>query len=624
MEDACPEFLIMPSPTQGHEPHACRLPDTNVRSDDCMFRQLVELLNCVVVILRRDRSVAYANAFAEQFTGHAATEIAGRDALELLIPESARPEVERRFHAALGGNDVSEIEHLLVTRRGPVRWVLSSFRPISDQEGKPAVLLMSQDVTVHRHAERELRRRTHDLGERIKELNCLFGLSKLVEDPDMDVDRICAGLVEILPPSWQYPEHTCARVVFRGKEYRTYNYQQTRWRQTARIEVCGLPAGLIEVDYLEEKPEAHEGPFLVEERRLLNALAERMGRIAEREQIEDELRREKDFAESLIETAPAIVLVLDPEGHILRINRYMEEFSGYALADVQGEKWLDTFVPPAAHQRMSGLTDTSQLRTTELIGPVRTRAGDEREVEWYTKTLTDPEGELVGFLAVGRDITLRRRLEKEIVDISTREQQRIGQELHDGLGQELTGLGYLAQMLFCDLQQRNAPETETANQLADGVEKALEQTRTIARGLVPVEIDADGLLNSLEQLAEQTERRFGITCRVFCDTPTLIDDTATAAQLFRIVREAVNNATKHAQASRITIEAQNGSDSLVFTIRDDGIGMPLNTESSHGMGLRIMQHRAGVIGAVLSFGPAEEGGTLVTCTIPRNGNSRSD
>lgn len=583
-----------------------------------MFRELVELLNCVVVILRPDRTVAYLNAFAEQFTGHLADDIAGRDLLELLIPESTRGEVERRFKAALAGEEVSEIEHLLVTKRGPVRWVLSSFRPIRDNTGSPAVLLMSQDVTVHRHAERELRQRTHDLGERIKELNCLFGLSKLVEDPAMNVAGICEGLVEILPPSWQYPNQTCARVVFQGKEYRTYNFHQTRWRQSACIDVYGRSAGTIEVYYLEEKPEAYEGPFLAEERRLLNALAERMGRIAEREQIEAELRREKDFAESLVETAPAIVLVLDPEGHILRINRYMEEFAEYTLREVQGENWLDTFVPKTAHERMRRLAGPLAMETAELIGPVRAKNGLEREVEWYTKTLTDAAGEVVGVLAVGRDITQRRRLEKEIVDISTREQQRIGQELHDGLGQELTGLGYLAQMLYCDLEQRGAPETETANQLADGVEKALEQARTIARGLVPVEIDADGLLNSLGQLAAQTEKRFGIACRLYCDVPALIDDTATAAQLFRIVREAVNNATKHARASRITIEAQNGSDAIVFSVRDDGLGIPLDAELSDGMGLRIMQHRAGVIGAVLSVGPAQGGGTLVTCTIQRS------
>ena len=270
---------------------------------------------------------------------------------------------------------------------------------------------------------------------------------------------------------------------------------------------------------------------------------------------------------------------------------------------MQGENWLDAFVPSAAHDRMGRLAGPPRMQTAEQIGPIRTKNGLEREVEWYTKTLTDADGEVVGVLAVGRDITQRRRLEKEIVDISTREQQRIGQDLHDGLGQELTGLGYLAQMLFCDLQQRDAPETETANQLADGVEKALDQTRTIARGLVPAEIDADGLLSSLEQLADQTEQRFGIACRFYCDTATLIDDTATAAQLFRIIREAVNNATKHARASRITIEAQNGSDSLVFSIRDDGVGLPTDSETSDGMGLRIMQYRAGVIGAVLSIGP---------------------
>jgi signal transduction histidine kinase len=219
----------------------------------------------------------------------------------------------------------------------------------------------------------------------------------------------------------------------------------------------------------------------------------------------------------------------------------------------------------------------------------------------------------------------RRKLEKEISEISTREQRRIGQELHDGLGQELTGLGYLAETLYCDLQESGAPEAETANRLAAGIEHALDQARSIAKGLVPVEIEAQGLVSALRQLASATQQRRGVACRFCCNEPVPVGDTATATQIFRIVQEAINNAAKHARARRITVELKTDDCRTVFEVRDDGVGMPDDPEPTSGMGLRIMRYRAGVIGATLSIRPADSGGTLVSCALPRsNCHDRDD
>jgi PAS domain S-box-containing protein len=587
--------------------------------EEAVFRDLVDAAACMMVVLRPDGTVAYWNAFAEELTGYAAGEVTGSSFFELFLPESTRGEMRSQFARVLAGAPRSEIECPLVARRAPVRWIVCSLRALGDYRGESAVLLTAQDITVHKHTERKLRRRTHDLGERVKELNCLFGLSKLDEEPDIGLEGILQGLVDILPPGWQYPKETCARIVFQGKEYRTYNFNETRWKQAAPIVVRGDPAGMIEVYYLEEKPAAYEGPFLAEERRLLDALAQRLGRIAERIKGEQELRRERDFAESLIETAPAIVLVLDEEGRIVRINPYMEEISGYHLKDVKGKDWFKTFLPKRLRRRLHGLfvKALSQKQRAGVVGPIVTKDGREREIEWHDKLLQDAGGNVVGLLAIGQDITDRRRLEKEIVSISTREQQRIGQELHDGLGQELTGLGYLAETLYCDLRQGKAAEAQTANRLADGVERALEQARTIAKGLVPVEIDADGLVAALEQLASQTEHRCRVRCRCHCSEPAPVGDTATATQLFRIIQEAINNAVKHARAKQITVEVRTDAGQITFQVRDDGVGLPAEPEQTAGMGLRIMHHRAGVIGATLNVRPADGGGTLVTCVLPR-------
>jgi GAF domain-containing protein len=142
---------------------------------------------------------------------------------------------------------------------------------------------------------RDLDARTHELGERVKELNCLYGLSHLVEQPGVSLDEILQGTLDLLPPAWQYPEITCARLVLDGREFRSENYTGgVCHRQAAEIVVNGRPSGTIEVCYLEERPQEDKGPLLAEERSLLDAIAERLGRIIERNQTEQALRESEE------------------------------------------------------------------------------------------------------------------------------------------------------------------------------------------------------------------------------------------------------------------------------------------------------------------------------------------
>jgi len=152
-------------------------------------------------------------------------------------------------------------------------------------------------------SESELRELTNKLSERIKELNCLYGISKLVEDRNTSVDEILQGVVDLIPPSWQYPEVTCACIKLRDNQYKTANFQETGWKQAETIIVNGEQFGTLEVHYLEEKPESDEGPFLKEEQNLIHVVAERLGHIIEHKLAEDRLQslyeQEKQLRERL-------------------------------------------------------------------------------------------------------------------------------------------------------------------------------------------------------------------------------------------------------------------------------------------------------------------------------------
>jgi PAS domain S-box-containing protein len=165
--------------------------------------------------------------------------------------------------------------------------------PAEQLKGDPAAAMLRnwvKHLAERRQAEAALREQTHELDERVKELNCLYGISKLVEAPGIPLDQILQGTADLLSPAWRYPEAACARIVLGDQEFKTENFRETPWRQTCDIKAHGQPIGGVEVCYLEERPESDEGPFLEEERSLINAVAERLGRIVERRRAEEALR----------------------------------------------------------------------------------------------------------------------------------------------------------------------------------------------------------------------------------------------------------------------------------------------------------------------------------------------
>lgn len=204
-------------------------------------------------------------------------------------------------------------------------------------------------------------------------------------------------------------------------------------------------------------------------------------------------------------------------------------------------------------------------------------------------------------------------LERQLLDACEREQQRIGQDLHDGLGPHLAGVGMLSKALAEELAD-SAPRSEaTARRIAVLIEEATAQARALARGLCPVALQSDGLAAALEQLAANSRRLFNVSCQ-FKGLEVQVDDPVAASHLFRIAQEAVNNAVKHGAARDIWITLS-VEPCLQLKVEDDGIGLPDTLPPHRGMGLHIMQFRADAIDATLTFGPRPAGGTIVTCAM---------
>ncbi|HVZ27345.1 MAG TPA: sensor histidine kinase [Rhizomicrobium sp.] len=218
-------------------------------------------------------------------------------------------------------------------------------------------------------------------------------------------------------------------------------------------------------------------------------------------------------------------------------------------------------------------------------------------------------------LALAAEAARSLDLERELLEAREMEQQRIGQELHDGLCQHLTGTALASQALAENLETQALPQADTAKRLVELVEGGIRLARGIAKGLYPIETDNDGLMRALEDLTSETSDLLGVQCRFACDNPVLIDTPSTAAHLYRIAQEAVSNAVRHGQATEIEVLLEESDSGIRLAVSDNGKGMPASPPPQRGLGLRTMADRAKSIGADFYIKSAMLGGTEVGCVL---------
>ncbi len=259
------------------------------------FRKALDEVSAHIYMKDTQSRYIYANRLTLELFGCSAEELVGRDDTHFFPLDTVKclREVDLRVFA--GEQTFEEIEVANAGSERRVYWEIKT--PIyagSEHKTIWGLLGISTDITERKRAEEALQQRTYALGERVKELNCLYGISNLVEKPDISLEEIFQGVVDLIPPSWQYPEITCSRIILENKEYKTENFKETNWKQSSEIFGTSKRMGVLEICYLEEKPEINEGPFLKEERKLIDAITKRLGHIIERMQARGEKERLED------------------------------------------------------------------------------------------------------------------------------------------------------------------------------------------------------------------------------------------------------------------------------------------------------------------------------------------
>ena len=360
---------------------------------------------------------------------------------------------------------------------------------------------------------------------------------------------------------------------------------------------------------------------------------------------------------AIVESSDDAIIGKDLAGIISSWNSAAERLYGYKAEEVIGQS-VCILIPP--DRREEEVMFLAKLRRGERIQHFETiriaKDGRRIDVSLTVSPILDERGKVIGASKTARDISERKkieaelhawqlelenrvakrtvelttahtrlqaeieerkRLESEIAQAIEREQLRLGQELHDGLGQELTGIAYHMSALGVRLAKVAPTHTRDLKKLELMIRQGVEQTRNLAREFHPVDLQARGLPSALRQLASRTKELFGVSCVAESEKiPNVILNGPVAIQLFRIAQEAVHNAIKHAKAKHIVIRLVKAESNIRLTIEDDGVGLPANVNESQGMGLRIMQHRAGLIGAKMDFGNGSSKGALITCSVP--------
>jgi len=252
--------------------------EEEIRKSEERYRSLVETLPDVIFSLSEDGTFTSLNSAFEKITGWSRAEWLGKSFAPLIHPDDLSLAMES-FQKTLRGESPSLHKLRILSKSG--EYYLGEFMSMPQiKDGKVVGEFgIAHDITERNRLEMALEKRMHDLGKRVKELRCLYNISEMVNKPGVSLEGIIQGTVDLIPPAWQYPEIACARITMEGKEYETKNFKETVWRQVSNIVSHDEQIGAVEVYYLKERPESDEGPFLKEERSLINAIAEQLGRI---------------------------------------------------------------------------------------------------------------------------------------------------------------------------------------------------------------------------------------------------------------------------------------------------------------------------------------------------------
>lgn len=479
------------------------------------------------------------------------------------------------------------------------RWMATFGRPVADAGGEPARMLgITLDVHARKHAEAEARESERRL-QAFLENSAVVAWMKDEAGRYVFLNRILQERLGVHFPDWVGKTDLDLFPPEIAEPFRRHDQAVIEAQQAIEVvEESPAPDGGI-TTWLTNK-----FPFHAEDgTRFVGGLAVD---ISERVRAEASLRDREAQLRAVLDAATDAIVTVEPDGTIDSVNPATERLFGYGAAELLGRNL--SLLLAERFPRGGAAAPMPRGGAREIVG--RRKDGSPVPIALTTASMREHHT----FVANLHDLSRRKALESEVLEISALEQGRIGQELHDELGQELTGIGMLSSALAKRLAGRE--EGELAAKLVASLGRARKTVRALAHGLVPMRVEPQTFGDALASLVDRVRDQSGVDCTFEGAPAAIVADGIAATHLFNIAREALHNAIRHADAKHVRVTLWHEDGAVTLIVADDGRGLPPDAgESAGGLGLRLMRNRAGLIGARLTLQSERGKGTRVACTL---------
>ena len=541
------------------------------------------------------------NRVASEIMGKKTEEIIGKDDGFLFSAPEAKQfrETDRKV---MESGQVISYEEDVFTASGVVTF-LTTKGPIYNAEGRASGLFgVSRDITERKQAERALRESEASLRMINEQLPAVIW----TVDPDLRISSVSGASTGNTGTRYG---HIVGRTLYDIYKTTDENYPGL----VAHRRALNGEKNSVELQFETRCWRCNIEPLVDSGGNIIGCIGVAMD-ISKAKETENRLRE----LAAIVEGSEEAIVSLAVDGTVISWNKGAEQVFGFAAQEMIGQSVYVIFPQGDRGNAEKTIASVLQGNPVEPYETIRLRKdGTLCEVSVKVSPVINPAGSIVGISAIYRDISERKKLEKQVLKISAEERRRIGHELHDGLGQHLAGIAFkiksLEETLACRLPQL-AKETRL---ILDLVNEGIRQTRDLARGMDPVDLEVAGLPAALQTLAAQTSEHFYTACKFSCNQGSLAVDKSIGLAMYRIAQESIRNAINHGKAKHISMDLVIGQTQICLTIRDDGGGFHLEDSHKSGMGLRIMRYRAGAVGATLTIQSQINIGTDVVCVVAK-------
>lgn len=534
----------------------------------------------IYLIRASDGVIAYTNPKFDEIFGYNPGEIVGKHVSTVNAPTEKSPEeTANEIIKAIkeAGGWQGEIQS--IKKDGTLFWCYASVATFNHPVYGEVWIVIHTDITERKRVE-------HALIERVKEIQCLHSIDMFGANPKLTVDEVCQEVLNILPQAWQYPEVTGVRLTLYDKKFETKNYRDTEWKQSSDVKLHGVKAGEVRIVYLEEKPKLDEGPFLKEERQLINSVAEQLARIIEGKQAQKSLIDSEVKYRSLTESLEDLIYRADPiTFEVTYVNNSIERFYGYTVEEWLKDTtlWNSSIYPEDKEGVLAEFTD-AQRKVKSKVVQYRI-IGRDKEIRWVEDHISwekDQRGNVVSLNGVMRDITERKKMEEQLL-VNDR-LASIG-ELVSGVAHELNN-PLTSVIGFSDLLAGRKDLPDDVKEDLKLINREAHRTANIVKNLLtfarkhPKEKQPTDVNNPIEAVLElrayeQKVSNIHVNIQLTPDLPEIMANSFDLQQVFLNIIVNAEHAMLEAHGKgTITITTERDGAIVRVSLADDGPGIP--------------------------------------------------